>query len=173
MKRVDLWLAAMLVLVCFAWFALYEVYYDGGPMPAMPALGGLFVMLLPMFTVYLARELLRHRRWAFLLTWLWAFAAFSLIDIADTLVKHYKPNCDRCHMEIEWDFILMIPSALVYAGAVNAVDAIVARIMQNWKWCMAGRHQILRLIARLVLTSTAALILLRILCAAADALRMR
>ena len=66
-------------------------------------------------------------------------------------------------MEIEWDFILMIPIVLAYTGVVNAVDAVVARIMQDWKWCMANRLQILRLIVRLVLTSTAALILIRIL----------
>ena len=167
-----MWLAAVLVLACFAWFALYEVYYDGGPMPAVPAFGGLFVLLLPMFTVYLAKELMRYRRWSFLWAWLCAFAALSLIATADILVEHYKPNCDRCHMEIKWDFILMIPIVLAYTGVVNAVDAVVARIMQDWTWCMANRHQILRLIVRLVLTSTAALILIRILYGVTDALRM-
>ena len=163
MKRLDLWLAVVLVLACFAWFALYEVYYDGGPMPAIPALGGLFALLLPMFTVYLAKELTRNRRWSFLWAWFWAFAALSIIATADILVQHYKPNCDRCHMEIEWDFILMIPVVLAYTGVVNAVDAVVVRIMQDWKLCMASRHQIFRLIVRLVLTSAAALILMRIL----------
>jgi FtsH-binding integral membrane protein len=172
MKRLDLWLAAMLVLTCFAWFALYEVYYDGGPMPALPALGGLFVILLPMFLVYLAKELMRHRRWPSLWAWLWAFAAFSIITTSDILVQHYKPNCDRCHMEIEWDLAIIIPIVFVYTGVVNAVDAAVARIMQNWKWCMANRHLILRLIVRLVLTSSAALILMRILYEVANALRM-
>ncbi len=59
--------------------------------------------------------------------------------------------------------MFMIPAVLVYTGVVDAVDAVVARIMQEWKWCMTSRHLILRLIARLALTSTAALILMRIL----------
>ena len=172
MKRLDLWLAAMLALTCFAWFALYEVYYDGAPMSAIPALGGLFVILLPMFTVYLAKELMRYRRWSFLLAWLLSFVAFSLIVAANILVEHYKPNCDRCHMEVEWDFAVMIPIVFVYTGVVNAVDAAVVRIMRNRVWCMTNRHLILRLIVRLVLTSTAALILMRILYEVANALRM-
>ena len=173
MKRLDLWVAAMLVLTCFAWFALYEVYYDGAPMmPAIPALGGLFVIFLPMFTVYLAKEFMRYRRWSFLWAWLWSFVAFSLIATANIVVEHYKPNCDRCHMEIEWDFVFMIPIVFVYTGVVNAVDAVVIRIMQDWKWCMTNRHLILRLIVRLVLTSTAALILIRILYEAVETLRM-
>ena len=170
MKRLDLWLAALLVLTCFAWFALYEVYYDGGPMSIVPALGGVFVLILPMFTVYLAKELVRDRRRAFLWAWFWAFVALCLIVTANILVEHYKPNCDRCHMEIEWDFMFMIPVVLVYTGVVDAVDAVVARIMQEWKWCMTNRHLILRLIARLALTSTAALILMWILYEVAKAL---
>ena len=89
------------------------------------------------------------------------------------LVLHYKPNCDRCHGEIKWDFAILIPVVLVYTGVVSAVDAVVVRFMLDWKWCVASRHQILRLIVRLVLTSTAALILMRILYEVADASRMR
>ena len=169
----DIWLAALLVVVCLAWFALYEVYYNGGPMPALPALGGLFALLLPMFTAYLVREFARHRRRPFLWAWFWSFVAFSLIITANILVEHYKPNCDRCHMEIEWDFILLIPAALVYTGVVNAVDGVVARIMQEWEWCRLHRSQILRLIARIVLTSTVSLLLMRIIYEIACNLRTR
>lgn len=172
MRRLDLLLAAMLLLVCFAWFALYEVYYDGGPMPVMPALGGLFVIFIPMFTVYITKELMRYRRWSFLWAWLWSFVAFVLVGAANILVEHYKPDCDRCHMEIRWDFVFMVSIVLVYTGVVNGVDAIVVRIMQDWKWCMSNRRRLLRLTVRLVMTSSAALILMRILHVVADALRM-
>lgn len=42
MKRLGLCFLAMLVLTCFAWFALYEVYYDGEPPPQMKAQPSVF-----------------------------------------------------------------------------------------------------------------------------------
>ena len=166
MKRLDLWLAAVLVLICYAWFALSEVYeyfyYDGEPMSDMLALGFFSVFLLPMFVVYLARELMHHRRWSFLWAWLWAFAAFSLIVAAFSFVSFYRPGADG-HLQINWKLATLILVVFACAGVANAVDAFVARIMQDWKWCAANRHLISRLIVRLVLTSTTTLILMRIM----------
>ena len=167
-------MVALLVGACIAWFALHEVYYDGSPfMPAFPALGGLFVLFLPMLTVYLARELLRGRRWAFAGAWLVSFAAFGLTTAIQILVEHYKPNCDRCHLEIEWDFIELMPIVLVYTGVVNGIDAVVARLQQEWEWSRMNRHPMLRLSARLVLTSAVSLLLMWILYELACSLRPR
>ena len=54
-------MAALLAGACAVWFALFEVYYDGSPMPAFLASGERIVFFLPMLTVYLVRELLRRR----------------------------------------------------------------------------------------------------------------
>ena len=173
MKRLDLWLAATLVLICYAWFALCEVYevcYDDEITPLMPGLGGLFVFLLPMFVVYLARELMHHRRWSFLWAWLWAFAAFSLAAIVFVFVLQHELDGKK---GINWGHAIVLLVVFVYAGVANAVDAFVARLMQDWKWCAANRHLISRLIVRFFLTSTGTLILMRILYEVADASRMR
>ena len=164
MKRLDLWLAAVLVLICYAWFALSEVYeyfyYDGEPMSDMLALGFFSAFALPMFVVYLARELMHHRRWSFLWAWLWAFAAFSLAAIVFVFVLQHELDGKK---GINWGHAIVLLVVFVYAGVANAVDAFVARLMQDWKWCAANRHLISRLIVRLVLTSTGTLILMRIL----------
>ena len=164
MKRLDLWLVAVLVLICYAWFALSEVYeyfyYDGEPMSDMLALGSFSAFLLPMFVVYLARELTHHRRWSFLWAWLWAFAAFSLAAIVIVFVLQHELDGKK---GINWGHAIVLLVVFVYAGVANAVDAFVARLMQDWKWCAANRHLISRLIVRLVLTSAGTLILMRIL----------
>ena len=164
MKRLDLWLAAVLVLICYAWFALSEVYeyfyYDGEPMSDMLALGFFSVFVLPMFVVYLARELMHHRRWSFLWAWLWAFAAFSLAAIVFVFVLQHELDGKK---GINWGHAIVLLVVFVYAGVANAVDAFVARLMQDWKWCAANRHLISRLIVRLALTSAGTLILMRIL----------
>lgn len=111
-------MAALLAGACAVWFALFEVYYDGSPMPAFLASGERIVFFLPMLTVYLARELLRGRRWAFAGAWLASFAAF---------------------------------------GLATAIDIL--------------RNPLLRLGARLVLTSTVSLLLMRLLYALGCSLR--
>ena len=161
--------AGVFSLACFA---LYEVYYDGGPMPAIPALGGLSVFFIPMFTVYLAKELLRHRRWPFFWAWLWAFVALGAVATINIFIEHCKPDCDWCHMKIGWDFVFMVPMVFVHTGVVDTVDTAVSCVMHNWQWCISNRHLILRLTVRLALTSTAALILMRLLYAVTKALRM-
>ena len=164
MKRLDLWLAAVLVLICYAWFALSEVYeyfyYDGEPMSDMLALGFFSVFLLPMFVVFLGWELMHHRRWSFLWAWLWAFAAFSLAAIVFVFVLQHELDGKK---GINWGHAIVLLVVFVYAGVANAVDAFVARLMQDWKWCAANRHLISRLIVRLALTSAGTLILMRIL----------
>ena len=147
LKRYDLLFCCGMAVLAIVWQAAFEIEYDGGPMAALPSYGLMVAQLLPLFVVYFVRELMSGRRFRNVVATACACATFVISETCHLLVLHYKPDCDRCHMPLADDFLVLVPAFVVFAGLIVVCDVVAERILRAWD-CAFTRHCLARLLLR-------------------------
>lgn len=159
MKKCDIAVCILTILVGVAWFAAAEIVYDGSTMEDPFWRSGMLAQFyVPLATMYLVKSIKGDSAKVAVCAGFAAFFALMAMVAVDIWVTHYKPNCDYCHIELGECAIMSSATAFIYIFSVSVADAISARLLGKLKHPVLRFYVVrrfLRLLATMVLTCVA------------------
>lgn len=138
MKKLDIAICALTVVLGLAWFAGAEVVYDGSLMENQFWRSGMFAMFyVPPATMYLVKAFRGEGRATAVVATTLAFLALWAMIAVDVWVTHFKPNCDYCCEPAGECFIMESIMAGIVTAIVGFSDVVSLRILRKIKYPFA------------------------------------
>lgn len=156
MRKCDIAVCIMTILIGVAWFAAAEIVYDGSMMEDPFLRSGMLAQFyVPLATMYLIKAIKGNSAAVTVCAAFAAFFAFMAMEAVNIWVTHYKPGCDHCHLELGECATASSLMAFIYIFSVSVSDAISARLVGKMKFPIMRLfvvRRFLRLLAMLVFT---------------------
>ncbi|MBO7619518.1 MAG: hypothetical protein J6T06_03335 [Victivallales bacterium] len=138
-RKLDMTVCSVLIVIGLVWFAAAEAVYDGSLMEDPFLRSGMFATVyVPLATMYLAKAIRGDRRATAIIAGLLAFLVLWAMIAVDVWVTHYKPNCDICHIPAKECFATESIAAAIVIALVGISDVISARMVRAVTWSVAG-----------------------------------
>lgn len=149
MKKLDIAICALTVVLGLAWFAGAEVVYDGSLMENQFWSSGMFAMFyVPPATMYLVKAVRGEGCATAVVATTLAFLVFWCMIAVNVWVTHFKPNCDYCCEPAGSCFIVESIMAVIVMAIVGFSDVVSLRIVRKMNHPFA-KQWIVRRVMRL------------------------
>ena len=160
MKKLDVAICALTVVLGLAWFAAAEVVYDGSLMEGPFWRSGMLAMFyVPPATMYLVKAVMGEGRATAVVATMLAFLVLWGMIAVDVWVTHFKPNSDYCCIPAGECLMTRSITTMILMTIIGFSDVVSLRIVRNMK------HSLLRLwIVRRVMRVTGMILCAWFLC---------
>lgn len=156
MRTFDKLVCAQIIVVGILWFLAAEFVYDGSLMEDPFLRSGMAATYyVPLATLYLVKAARGEGRRASVIAGVWTFLVLEAMMAVDVWTRHFKPDCDICHIPAGECWTMETVGAAIVTVLVVFSDAWSLRLIGKIRHPLANfwlARRALRVVVTLVLT---------------------